>query len=131
MDPEKHLVRVINEMIEKMQLEAIESGYKGGGTSSYHPRMLLKLIVYAYAEKNYSGRQIAKLVRLRENAFNKLTREIGEKLRRRRLAEVEAVFGLLKENGLFRRFHLRGLEKVEVEWGILSMAHNIKKLAAI
>jgi len=24
---------------------------------------------------------------------------------------------------------LRGLEKVEVEWGILSMAHNIKKLA--
>jgi len=62
-------------------------------------------------------------------AFKKLTSEIGEKLRKRRLAEVEAVFGLLKQNGRFRRFHLRGLEKVEVEWGILSMAHNLKKLA--
>ena len=98
-----------------MQLEAIESGYKSGGTNSYHPGMLLKLIVYAYAEKNYSGRQIAKLVRLRENAFKKFTSEFGEKLRRRRLAEVEAVSRFLKENGLFRRFHLRGLEKVEVE----------------
>ena len=61
--PEKHIVRVINELIDQLDLEAIESSYKGGGTSSYHPRMLLKLIVYAYAEKNYSGRQIAKSVR--------------------------------------------------------------------
>lgn len=61
--PEKHIVRVINELIDQLDLEAIESSYKGGGTSSYAPRMLLKLIVYAYAEKNYSGRQIAKLVR--------------------------------------------------------------------
>lgn len=61
--PEGHLVRVINEIIEKMQLDAIERDYKGGGTSSYHPRMLLKLIIYAYADKHYSGRQIAKLVR--------------------------------------------------------------------
>lgn len=84
--------------------------------------------------KSTRGRTLSvapELVRLRGIAFKKLTSEIGEKLRRRRLAEVEAVFGLLKENGLFRRFHLRGLEKVEVEWGILSMAHNIKKLAAI
>lgn len=70
------------------------------------------------------------LVRLRGNAFERLTSEIGEKLRKKRLAEVEAVFGLLKQNGRFRRFHLRGLEKVEIEWGILSMAHNIKMMAA-
>jgi transposase len=61
--PEQHLVRIINQLIDRMKLDAIESTYKGGGTSNYHPRMLLKLIVYAYAEKNYSGRQIAKLVR--------------------------------------------------------------------
>jgi hypothetical protein len=69
------------------------------------------------------------LVRLRGIAFKKLTSEIGEKLRKRRLAEVEAVFGLLKQNAQSRRFHLRGLQKVEVEWGILSLAHNIKKMA--
>ena len=45
--PEQHLVRVINQLIDRMKLEVIESTYKGGGTSSYHPRMLLKLIVYA------------------------------------------------------------------------------------
>lgn len=84
--------------------------------------------------KSTHGRTLSvgpELVRFREKAFNKLISEIGEKLRRKRLAEVEAVFGLLKGNGSFRRFHLRGLEKVEVEWGILSMAHNIKKMAAV
>lgn len=60
--PEEHLVRVINGPIDRMKLATIENAYKGGGTSSYRPRMLLKLIVYAYAEKNYSGRQIAKSV---------------------------------------------------------------------
>ena len=54
--PEKHLVRVINRVIETMDLIGIISGYKGGGSSSYHPKMLLKVIVYAYAEKIYSGR---------------------------------------------------------------------------
>ena len=38
---------------------------KGGGTSSYHPKMLLKVLVYAYSQKIYSSRKIAKA--LREN----------------------------------------------------------------
>ena len=61
--PEKHLVRVINQVVEKMDIEAIIREYKGGGTSSYHPKMLLKLVIYAYAMQVYSGRQIAKAVR--------------------------------------------------------------------
>jgi len=51
-------------------------------------------------------------------------------LRSRRSVDVEAVFGLLKGNKKFRRFHLRGLKKVEVEWGLLSIAHNLGKVAA-
>ena len=61
--PEKHLVRVIDQVIEDMDISVIVKEYKGGGTSSYHPKMLLKVIVYAYAEQIYSGRQIAKAVR--------------------------------------------------------------------
>lgn len=61
--PEQHLVRVVNQVIDEMDLSVLERGYKGGGTSSYHPRMLLKVIVYAYAEQIYSGRRIAKAVR--------------------------------------------------------------------
>ncbi|MHB8113349.1 MAG: transposase [Bellilinea sp.] len=29
-----------------------------------------------------------------------------------------------------RRFHLRGLEKVKTEWGLVSIAHNLRKIAA-
>jgi transposase len=36
----------------------LEKSYKGGGTSSYHPRMLLKVIVYAYLRNLYSSRKI-------------------------------------------------------------------------
>jgi len=63
--PENHLVRIVNEAVEKIDLNPLLSQYKGGGTSSYHPKMLLKALVYAYAEKNYSSRRIAKA--LREN----------------------------------------------------------------
>ena len=63
--PEDHLVRVVNRVIDRLDLEPILKQYKGGGTSSYHPRMLLKVLVYAYTQKVNSSRQIAK--GLREN----------------------------------------------------------------
>jgi transposase len=65
--PEKHLVRVVNEAEEKIDVSTLLAGYKGGGRSSYHPKMLLKVLVYAYAEKIYSSRRIAKA--LRENIY--------------------------------------------------------------
>jgi transposase len=71
------------------------------------------------------------LDRLRKAAFDRLTSEVGKKLRALRYMDVEAVFGLIKGNKKFRRFHLRGLEKVEVEWGLVSIAHNMNKIAAI
>ena len=63
--PEEHLVRVINRAIDQLDLEPLLKQYKGGGTSSFHPGMMLKVIVYAYSEKVYSSRRIAKA--LREN----------------------------------------------------------------
>jgi transposase len=65
--PRKHLVRVMNTAIEKMDLTALLAQYKGGGTSSYHPRMLLKVLIYAYTQQLYSSRKIAKA--LRENIY--------------------------------------------------------------
>jgi transposase len=63
--PANHLVRVVNETIEKMDLSILLWQYKGGGTSSYHPKMMLKVLIYAYTQRIYSSRQIAKA--LREN----------------------------------------------------------------
>ena len=65
--PPKHLIRVVNTSIEKMDLSALLAQYKGGGTSSYHPKMLLKVLVYAYTQQLYSSRKIAKA--LRENIY--------------------------------------------------------------
>ena len=63
--PEDHLVRVVNRVMDELNLEEVLNEYKGGGTSSYHPRMMLKVLVYAYTQKVNSSRQIAK--GLREN----------------------------------------------------------------
>lgn len=65
--PSHHLVRVVSTTIEKMDLSCLLAQYKGGGTSSYHPKMLLKVLVYAYTQQLYSSRKIAKA--LRENIY--------------------------------------------------------------
>lgn len=56
--PMNHPVRVVNEVIERIDIGALEASYKGGGTSSYHPRMLLKVVLYAYLRNIYSSRKI-------------------------------------------------------------------------
>jgi len=60
----------------------------------------------------------------------RLTSERGLKYRSQRPVDVEAVFGIIKGNRNYRRFLLRGLEKVEVEAGLLALAHNLSKIAA-
>lgn len=62
-----HQVRVVNQAIEKMNLRKVMEQYKGGGTSSYHPKMMLKVLIYAYTQQIYSSRKIAKA--LRENIY--------------------------------------------------------------
>ncbi|WP_300598800.1 hypothetical protein [Niabella sp.] len=37
-------VRIINTIIDHLNIDGISSQYKGGGTSSYHPRILLKAL---------------------------------------------------------------------------------------
>jgi transposase len=43
--PAEHVVRVVNRAIDKIDLEPLLKQYKGGGTSSYHPGMMLKVLV--------------------------------------------------------------------------------------
>lgn len=57
---EHHLVRVVNEVVESLDMTDLLRLYKGGGTTSYHSRMLLKVLLYAYSVKIYTGRKIAK-----------------------------------------------------------------------
>jgi len=56
--PEAHPVRIVNQVIDKINLDPLLRKYKGGGTSSYHPRMLLKVLVYGYLCNVYSSRKL-------------------------------------------------------------------------
>lgn len=58
--PQAHLVRVVNQVVERMDISELVNLYEGGGTSAYHPRMLLKVLLYAYCMKIYTGRKIAR-----------------------------------------------------------------------
>lgn len=71
------------------------------------------------------------LIELRNKARERLLSEKGVELRKQRAIEVEPVFGMIKQNRGFRRFMLRGLEKVGIELGLLAIAHNLKKMVII
>ncbi len=56
--PKNHPVRIVNTILDQIDLSILEKGYKGGGTSSYHPKVLLKILIYAYLRNLYSSRKI-------------------------------------------------------------------------
>jgi hypothetical protein len=58
----------------------------------------------------------------------KLKTEIGRALYKMRKAIVEPVFGQIKQVRGFRRFSLRGIDKVPKEWAFVCMTHNLLKL---
>lgn len=58
----------------------------------------------------------------------KLAREAGKQTYRRRKQTVEPVFGIIKSVLGFRRFLLRGIEKVSGEWSLVTLAYNLKRL---
>jgi transposase len=70
------------------------------------------------------------LNRLKKQADNRLTTKKGIKKRKQRCHDVEPVFAAIKHNHHFKRFMLRGMEKVKVETGLLALAHNLRKKVA-
>ena len=63
--PKNHIVRLVSSAIDGMDMSKLLNAYEGGGASNYHPKMLLKALVYGYVEKLYSSRGIEKA--LKEN----------------------------------------------------------------
>jgi len=70
-----------------------------------------------------------RLNELKSKARERLLSEKGIVHRKQRSIDVEPVFGILKQNKGFRRFLLKGLVNVDIEFGLLALAHNLKKLA--
>src|SRR5690606_16493886 len=56
--PERHLARFVVEVVDQLDLSAMVKAYRGSGSASYHPSMLLGLLIYGYATKVFSSRAI-------------------------------------------------------------------------
>jgi len=53
-------VRLINQVVDQLDITPVMETYEGGGTTSYHPRMMLKVLFYGYMNNIYSCRKIEK-----------------------------------------------------------------------
>lgn len=71
-----------------------------------------------------------RLDELRQKARENLDSETGREKRSQRPVEVESVLGDIKGNYGVRRFLLRGMEKVKIEWGLHAIGHDMRKMAA-
>ena len=76
---------------------------------------------------NYYVIAKVRLARHRKKAKELLISEKGIEKRKQKCWDVEAVFGNIKQNMNFKKFMLRGIEKVKVETGLIALAHNLKK----
>ena len=52
--PATHPVRILNTVIDTLNVDSLLSSYRGGGNSCFHPRQMLKILVYAYLNNIYS-----------------------------------------------------------------------------
>jgi len=56
--PERHLARFVVEVVEGLDLRSMTGSYRGSGEASYHPQMLLGLVIYGYATGVFSSRKL-------------------------------------------------------------------------
>src|SRR5258708_2462192 len=56
--PERHLACFVVEVVDGLDLRSMIGSYRGSGSASYHPRMLLGILVYGYTTGIFSSRKL-------------------------------------------------------------------------
>jgi len=95
--PERHLARYVVEVIEGLDVSAMSGAYRGSGSASYHPRLLLAILIYGYATGVFSSRKLERAtydsVAFRFVAANEHPdHDTIAAFRKRFLKEIEALF---------------------------------------
>ncbi|MDQ0476558.1 transposase, partial [Chryseobacterium sp. MDT2-18] len=108
--PQDHPVRIVNGIIEQLDLRLLVSEYSKDGKPSFHPKMMLKVMVYAYMDNTYSSRKIEKAMRENINFMWLSAQQIADhntiaRLRSKKLKTIfkdifKQVVLLLAEEGL-------------------------------
>ena len=108
-----------------------KSGYQQK-YSVYEAKNCLNCPLRGACHKSKFNRKIQfnwNLKKHKDKARQKLLSETGVCHRKQRPADVEAVFGNIKQNKKFTRFNLRGKDNVLIEAGLIALAHNLAKMA--
>jgi transposase len=109
--PRLHLARFVAEVVEGLDLRTMTGSYRGSGEASYHPRLLLGLIIYGYATGVFSSRALERAthdsVAFRFVAANEHPdHDTIATFRRRFLPQIEALFvqvlGVAREMGVLK-----------------------------
>jgi transposase len=107
----KHLARFVVEVIDGLDVSAMSRAYRGSGSASYYPRLLLGILVYGYATGVFSSRKLERAtydsVAFRFIAANDYPdHDTIATFRRRFLKEIEGLFVqvllLAREMGLLK-----------------------------
>lgn len=129
--PEVQAVLVDSGFYSEAAVQAVEQKPEG---------MPSGVTVYAAVEKHSHHKTVADLLPPAEPAApgpeatakevmaHRLKTEVGKALYKLRKQTVEPVFGIIKEVMGFRRFTLRGREKVSLEWTLVCVSYNLKRM---
>jgi hypothetical protein len=129
--PEIHALLVDSGFYSEAAVQAVEQKADGTATG---------ITVYAAVEKTGHHKTVADLLPqpepaapapeagAREKMAHRLKTRIGRELYKLRKQTVEPVFGIIKEVMGFRRFSLRGHAKVALEWTLVCLSYNLKRL---
>jgi len=95
--PGQHLARFVVEVVESLDLRAMTGEYRGSGSASYHPAVLLGILVYGYASGVFSSRKLERAtydsVAVRFVAANQHPdHDTIATFRRRFLKQIEGLF---------------------------------------
>src|SRR5271154_6842598 len=109
--PKTHLARLVVEVIGGLDLSALRNSYCGGGSASYHPKLLLGILLYGYASGVFSSRKLERAsydsVAFRFVAANEHPdHDTIAAFRRRFLKQIETLFvqvlGVAREMGVLK-----------------------------
>jgi transposase len=133
-------VAVISPVVGVVANVLADSGYYGEAAVESVENSGDKPTVYAAIDRQKHGRRVVDLEKKDDLPpppsgapavdvmKHRLGTREGKKLYRLRKQTVEPVFGIIKQALGFRRFSMRGLEKAGLEWTLVTMAYNVKRL---
>jgi len=131
----EHLAPMVDRMVancgEAPQTMTADAGYFSAQNAAYCEQN--DIDAYIALRKSDDANALGRLPATRAQdarqvMYAKLTTEEGRATYARRKGIVEPVFGQIKEARRFRRFSLRGIDKVRAEWSIVCLCHNVLKL---